>query len=91
MSNARTASVDIKSSQLYTDGSGFPAVVQCGPYVYSADFIGGEVRMSLIRPVSGSRTESKIAADRCRRAYAAMVAEKTDAAWVEANRVMYAA
>lgn len=90
MFNVRTAPVSVSGLMTYPDASGAPAVVSIGPFVYAANFIGGEVRIALISRGSGSRVESKIAADRARRAYSADLEKITDAAWRAASVALYA-
>ena len=89
MFNVKTAAVEVSPLRPFTDASGAPATVSIGPYVYAADFLG-EARLTLIRPVTGSRTESKIAASRARAAYAAKVDVFTTDEWRKANAAMYA-
>lgn len=79
----------IEFAQLYADASGAPAKIRYGRYVFACDTLG-ETTINLIAPTSGSRVESKIAADVCRRAYAKFLARNVDAAWLEANRALYA-
>ena len=91
MSNTMKAPVEVSSMTVYPDASGAPAVVSVGPYVYACDFVGGEIRVSCIKPAKGSRVESKVAADRARREYAKVLEKNTDAAWRAANVALYAA
>lgn len=78
----------IRHIQIYSDASGAPAVVDSDGYVYTMDTIKGEITCTCIRPVSGSRVASKIAAEQARRAYVA--ARQVDAEWLGRNVEMYA-
>jgi hypothetical protein len=87
--NARTAPIVTESFKTFPDASGAPAVLRCGPFIFACDLLGSAT-LNLIKPVAGSRTESKIAAQRVRAAYAKLVEGATDAAWRVANAALYA-
>jgi hypothetical protein len=86
--DTRHAAIEVRSFQSYPDSSGAPAVLACGPYVYALDFIAGDVTCHLLKPVSGSRRQGEIAVERCKRTYAAMVAQ-LGAEWAAANVHLY--
>ena len=86
--NTATAYIDISPINPYSDASGAPATVRIGDYHFACDMLG-EVTLTCTRPGSGSRTQSKIAADRARRAYSAKLAEHVDYAWLVRNGEMY--
>lgn len=88
--SAKTDTITIEGFKPCSDGSGAPCLVKCGPYVFAADFLGGRVMIRNIRPSSGSRLESKIAARRCEAHYRAKVTTETSAEWLRLNREMYA-
>lgn len=89
MNNTKTAAIEVRFFRLFEDGSGAPANLACGPYVFACDKLGNRVSLTLIAPVSGSRVQNEIAVKRCRAFYESLVAEKTDAAWKAANAEMY--
>lgn len=89
MTKRNPGTANLETYTLHDDASGMPCVLSYRGYVFACDFLG-EVKINLIHPASGSRRDSKIAADVVRRAYAAMVAQDTDADWIERNRAMYA-
>lgn len=87
--NARTAFVDVKNLVVYEDASGAPAVVTVADYSFACDTVGKTV-MTCIRPGHGSRTESKIAAQRASNAYQDAVHKATlGTDWMRRNAVMY--
>lgn len=90
MFNVKTSAIEFMDFTAYSDASGATCTVHLGPYVYAANWLG-EARLTLIRPVTGSRTESKIAADRCRRAFEVRVNQETTEQWRTACAAMYAA
>lgn len=89
MSNAYKAAVKVSPIEFYADGSGAPATVECGGYIFACDFLGS-VRITLIRPAAGSRRENRVAAQRCEQAYLAAVTANSPAGWVETNVALYA-
>jgi hypothetical protein len=88
MANARNASIDIAPFVAFTDASGAPTTVTIAGYVFACDFLG-DVRLNCIRPASGSRTESKIAAQRARDAYRAALSAKVNYDWLARNAAVY--
>jgi hypothetical protein len=78
----------VKHIRTFEDASGAPAVVSYGPYTFAVDTLG-DVRLTLISPVYGSRVESKIAASAARRAYLAERDTLVSGTWLAANRTMY--
>jgi hypothetical protein len=88
MSNAAKSAIEIASVQFYPDASGAPTTVKCAGYVFACDFLGG-ARLTLIRPVAGSRRENEIAARRCEQAYTAFVQANAPEGWVAANTALY--
>jgi len=88
MFNVKNAHVEVSPLNPYADASGAPATVEIGPYRYAADFLG-DVKLTLIAPVTGSRTESKIAASRARAAYAMQLDAIVSPEWRKANAAMY--
>lgn len=80
----------IETFNVMTDASGAPAVISYGGYAFAFDVLG-EIKCNLIRPMYGSRLESKIALDICTAAYRACLKLKTiREGWLDANRAMYA-
>jgi hypothetical protein len=88
MSNAANSRIEIRACQFYSDGSGAPATVICAGYIFACDWLG-TYRATLVRPVSGSRTDGKIAARRVEQAYTKFVAENAPAGWMTANAYLY--
>lgn len=88
--DTRKAAVEIRSIVIYPDSSGAPALLVCGPYAFAMDYIAGEIKITLINPVSGSRRQNEIAAERARRTYIAMIDSQTDVSWRAANVALYA-
>jgi hypothetical protein len=78
----------IKTFASFNDASGVDLVVTYGRYTYAVNVLG-EISMNLIKPVSGSRTESKIAHDVCLAAATKCLAT-LPAEWHAANARMYA-
>jgi hypothetical protein len=74
--------------EVYQDGSGACALITYGRYTFAFETLG-DLKCNLIRPVSGSRIEHKIALDMCTKAYIKARDAVCDAAWFERNRVMY--
>lgn len=72
----------------FNDASGVDLVITYGRYTYSVNALG-EISMTLIKPVSGSRAENKIAHDVCRAA-AKKCLDTLPAEWHAANARMYA-
>lgn len=81
--------ITVSSIQVYSDASGCPAVISCGSYVYAFDMLG-EIKQNLLKPVYGSRKESKIASSRCLAAYKKELAKHVDAEWLARNATLYA-
>lgn len=79
--NAAKSAITIAPIQFYADGSGAPTTVSCAGYVFAADFLGG-ARLTLVKPVNGSRRENEIAARRCEQAYIAAVETNAPAGWL---------
>jgi hypothetical protein len=75
--------------QVFSDASGAPAVVSYGRYTFAFDTLGA-VKCNLVKPVSGSRIEHKIALNVCTKAYMAARDSVVDAAWLARNAAMYA-
>lgn len=80
---------DVTRFQIFPDGSGAEALISYKGYVFACNYLG-EPSMTLIKPVSGTRTENKIAADVCRKAYSELIAMNCDADWLAKNASMYA-
>jgi predicted glycosyltransferase len=89
MSNAAKSSVNISAAVFHADGSGAPTTVECAGYVFACDYLNG-VRMTLIRPVSGSRRESEIAARRVESTYLTFITHNAPDGWLSLNAEMYA-
>jgi hypothetical protein len=85
---ATTAPINISPTTFYADGSGAPTTVECAGYVFACDYLG-DVRLTLIKPVSGSRIQNEIAAQRCRRAYVQHVLDNAPKGWLTANEALY--
>lgn len=79
----------VRSAQTFPDASGYPVVLDYRGYVFACDLVG-EQTLRCIGPRSGSRTESKIAANVCRAQYARMVAA-LPGDYVARNAALYAA
>jgi hypothetical protein len=88
MNNAAKAAVNIAPVLFLEDGSGAPTTVECAGYVYACDYLDG-VRMTLIKPVSGSRKQSEIAARRVEHAYRAYIANNAPDGWFNLNAALY--
>lgn len=73
----------------FQDASGAEALISYKGYTFACNHLG-KPSMTLIKPVSGSRTESKIARDVCRKAYAELIALNCDAGWLALNELLYA-
>lgn len=87
---AAKASIKISGFQVYSDGSGAPALVQIADYGFACDWINGAVSMTCVKPAHGSRRESEVAARRARDAYVANVQANTTEDWRALNLAMYA-
>jgi hypothetical protein len=88
--SATTAPINISPTTFYADGSGAPTTVECAGYVFACDYLG-DVSLTLIKPVSGSRTQNEIAARRCRRAYIRHVLDNAPEGWLATNEALYTA
>jgi hypothetical protein len=77
----------IQSFTTYEDFSGAPAVISYGRHTFAFDLLG-EVKCNLLKPVYGSRVESKIALDVCSKAYRELLAT-LPAEYRRGNEVMY--
>lgn len=78
----------VESFQVFSDGSGAPAVVSYNGYAFAFDFLG-EIKCNLVRPVSGTRIQARIAKETCERAYRQRLEEVADSAWLALNAEMY--
>ncbi len=85
-----TAAIEVQGFRAFEDASGAPATVRIADFMYAADYIGGEVRLNLIRGPQHGRTAGTVAADRARRAYAVLINEQTSESWRSANVALYA-
>jgi hypothetical protein len=74
--------------ELYTDGSGAPAVVDVSGWKFALDYIA-EVRCRLITQ-SSSREPPKWAAEHARKLYSEELSRIADPSWFELNKAMYA-
>lgn len=88
MNKTIKTSADIKHFLKYSDASGAEAVISYRGYVFACNHLGAP-SMTLIKPVSGTRVENKIAASVCRKAYAELIAANCDAEWLALNAAMY--
>lgn len=79
---------DVSRFQVFADGSGAEALISYRGYVFACNHLG-RPSMTLIKPVSGTRVENRIAVDVCRKAYAELIALNCDAAWLALNTAMY--
>lgn len=75
--------------QAFDDASGATALVTYGRYTFAFDTLG-EVKCNLVKPVSGSRIEHKIALDVCTKAYISARDKVCNEDWMRRNREMYA-
>ena len=80
---------NVKSLKVYSDASGAPAVVESGGYVFACDTLG-RVSLTCIRPRSGSRIASKIAARKAEAAYVAARDAEISVEWLAQNLSLYA-
>lgn len=83
------AAVEVVTCEVYPDGSGAPALVRVADFSYACDFLGGEVRLNLVKGPSHGRRANQVAAERATRTYAAYVNENTSPEWRVANVAMY--
>lgn len=90
MNTTQIASFELSFLRPYSDASGAPVVLAHGGYVFAMDFIAGEITCNCIRPASGSRTSSKIAAAKVRARYQHMLDRDTTAEWRARNVALYA-
>ncbi len=88
INHAAKSPVNVAPFTLYADGSGAPTTVECAGYVYACDWLAG-ARITLIRPATGSRRQSEIAARRCENAYTAAVTASASPEWLAANIALY--
>lgn len=80
---------DVTRFQVFADGSGAEALISYKGYLFACNYLG-RPSMTLIKPMSGTRAENRIAADVCRKAYAELIALNCDAKWLALNAAMYA-
>jgi hypothetical protein len=84
------ASANKVSLQVYSDGSGAPAVYECSGFRFQFDMLG-EVKVNLLNAGSAyvSRKALKIAREACVTAYCTELSHQS-AEWFHANAAMYA-
>lgn len=88
MSKGIKSPADVRYFRKFEDGSGAEALISYRGYVFACNHLG-KPSLTLIKPVSGTRTGNKIAVEVCRKAYAELIAANCDAAWLEKNAAMY--
>jgi len=80
--------VRVSGLRVFEDASGVTATMSYNGYVFACNWLGG-VSLNCIKPLYGSRRDSKIAADVCRRAFAQLVMKHTDEKYRAACAEMY--
>ena len=80
------------TGQLFSDGSGFSAVVSIGTYKIAYNFVKGEVCRNVISRPTGyvSRQAQKKYLGQSERAYRALLAKHTDRDWMDRHDALYA-
>lgn len=78
----------VEHIKVFSDFSGAPAVVSSGRYRFAFDTLGC-VTCTLIAPVSGSHTESKIAKGKALAAYVGERNQRITEEWLVGNRALY--
>jgi hypothetical protein len=73
----------LSTIQIFADGSGAPAIVECGDFRFAMDFLFS-VRCNLIAGPGG--TCNKRAAEAARSFYAAEIVRRTTPKWRAANK-----
>ena len=88
MKNQIQSPADIKYFLKFDDASGAEALISYRGYVFACNYLG-KPSMTLIKPVSGTSTENKIAASVCGKAYADLISANCDSEWLARNAAMY--
>lgn len=87
--NIHTQVADVSQLKVFSDASGAEAIVKVGRYKFAANYLG-EISLNLISK-GGSAWESKIAANKARKAYNDALCGKVSILWLAKNIELYKA